>query len=60
MEKFGKKTPSGFEGFVYLGKKIIIPKAELRDISGGFPYYSQPFGVTSADFLPCRLTPKPI
>ena len=34
----------------YLSRQItIIPKPELRGFGGHFPYFSPPFGVTSAE-----------
>ena len=36
---------------VLSGPISIIPKPELRGILGGFPYFSPPFKVTSAEVV---------
>ena len=33
------------------GQITIIPKPELRGFLGGFPYFSPPFGVSSAEVV---------
>ncbi len=44
----GSLDPGTYTLCIYSGQISIIPKPELRGFGGGFPYFSPPFGVTSA------------
>lgn len=52
LVSFDKLAPTSilFSGLyiIVLGKFVLIPKPELRGMLKGFPYCSQPFGVTSS------------